>query len=140
MTAKLSLAVTLALAGCARAATAPSQSACEQAGGKPQLVAELFFGRSVRSGGSVSDADWSGFLESVVTPRFPAGLAVFDAYGQWQDPATRRIGREATKVLLIATDFGADSVAKLGQIRGAYVQKFGQGSVGLILTSACAAF
>ncbi len=118
----------------------PLRSACDQTGGKPHLVAELFFGRSIRGGGFVSDADWSGFLAREVTPRFPAGLTAFDAYGQWRDPATQRIGREATKVLLIATDFGADTVTKLNRIRAAYEEKFGQDSVGLILTSGCAAF
>jgi hypothetical protein len=134
------VAVSLLLAGCARPEIEPLTVACEQAGGKPQLLAELFFGRSIHGGGSVSDADWSGFLEGVVTPRFPAGLTVFDAHGQWFDPALHRVDREATKVLLIATDFGADTTARLNQVRAAYRAKFGQDSVGLILTSACAAF
>jgi hypothetical protein len=48
---------------------------------KPWMVAELLFGR-----GNVSDRNWDRFLADEVTPRFPDGLTVFDAKGQWRNP------------------------------------------------------
>lgn len=35
----------------------------------------------------VSDEDWRAFLAAEVTPRFPDGLTVIDAAGQWRDGA-----------------------------------------------------
>ncbi|MGH7544329.1 MAG: DUF3574 domain-containing protein, partial [Gemmatimonadota bacterium] len=51
------------------------------------MVADrLVFGRAIPEGGSVSDEDWRAFLEEVVTPKFPEGLTVWRAEGQWTDP------------------------------------------------------
>ena len=44
----------------------------------------LYFGRSIPSGGFVSDSDWDKFLSEIVTPRFPNGLSVWQAQGQWR--------------------------------------------------------
>src|SRR5688500_1541434 len=45
----------------------------------------LYFGRNIPGGGVVSESDWESFLAEVITPRFPAGLSVFRAQGQWRD-------------------------------------------------------
>src|SRR3954465_12817319 len=45
----------------------------------------LYFGRSIPGGGGVPDDDWTAFLRDVVTPRFPSGLSVWRADGQWLD-------------------------------------------------------
>ncbi|MEX2248301.1 MAG: DUF3574 domain-containing protein, partial [Parvibaculum sp.] len=44
----------------------------------------LYFGLDRGDGGTVSERDWRRFLAEVVTPRFPGGLTVIDAYGQWR--------------------------------------------------------
>src|SRR5262249_11578696 len=46
----------------------------------------IFFGRAIPGGGSVSEEEWATFLAEVVTPRFPDGLTVWRAEGQWTDP------------------------------------------------------
>ncbi|HET6782494.1 MAG TPA: DUF3574 domain-containing protein, partial [Pseudoxanthomonas sp.] len=50
---------------------------------------ELYFGVGEESGPAdrpqaepISEAQWRAFLDKEVTPRFPDGLTVFDAYGQ----------------------------------------------------------
>ena len=106
---------------------------------KPWLVAELLFGR-----GNVSDFNWDRFLAAEVTPRFPDGLTVYDARGQWKSPQTGTISRERTKVVMIAMppDPGnqAKNEAKLQEIIAAYKTRFKQQSVGLILRPSCVSF
>jgi len=49
----------------------------------------------------ISDAQWRAFLDKEVTPRFPDGLTVFDAYGQWLFRGAAEPNRLRTKVLVI---------------------------------------
>jgi hypothetical protein len=65
----------------------------------PQLKTTLYFG-SARPKGSVSELEWQLFLRDEVTTRFPNGMTVWDAEGQWRGPAGQ-IGHERTKVLLV---------------------------------------
>jgi enamine deaminase RidA (YjgF/YER057c/UK114 family) len=44
----------------------------------------LYFGRNRPGGGAVTDEEWQSFLDQVLTPRFPAGLTVVAATGQWK--------------------------------------------------------
>src|SRR5437763_909383 len=44
----------------------------------------LYFGRDIPGGGQVTEAQWTAFLAEVITPRFPAGLTVLRAEGQWR--------------------------------------------------------
>ena len=69
---------------------------------------ELYFGVGEESGVSareqtdaISDAQWKAFLDKEVTPRFPDGLTVFDAYGQWLFRGAPEPNRLRTKVLVI---------------------------------------
>jgi hypothetical protein len=76
------LAVATACAGQSSPGPAPV-AAC--ALGDTALVRDIvYFGRNRPGRGSVSDAEWQGFLNEVVTPRFPAGLTVVQATGQWK--------------------------------------------------------
>lgn len=104
------------------------------------LVAQLFFGQGVPRGGDISAAQWQSFLRNDVTPRFPDGLTVFDAYGQWRDPKTMHIGRERSKVIEIATDDTPDVRAKLEDIAARYRARFHQQSVGIVTMPGCARF
>src|SRR5690242_8475365 len=63
-----------------------------------QLRTTLYFGLG-RPKGTVSELEWQLFVRDEVTPRFPAGLTVWDAEGQWQSQGA--IGHERTKVLLL---------------------------------------
>jgi hypothetical protein len=102
---------------------------------KAWLVAELLFGRT-----GVSEARWAQFLATEITPRFPDGLTVLDARGQWRNPATGRIARERSKVVMIAMPPGADNDSRLQQVIDAYKTRFKQQSVGLIVRPACVSF
>lgn len=100
--------------------------------------AQLFFGRVIPGGGEVSEASWQNFLNDEVTPRFPDGLTVQDATGQWKDKTG--IVREPSKRLTLVLSGGADEGAKLEAIRSAYRARFHQDSVLLTETAICGGF
>jgi len=64
-----------------------------------QVRTTLYFG-SARPKGSVSELEWQLFLRDEVTSRFPDGLTVWDAEGQWRAPQGS-VEHERTKVLLL---------------------------------------
>lgn len=101
--------------------------------------AELIFGRNIAGGGYVGDADWTQFIDTEVTPRFPDGLSVFDAQGQWRGPGGALV-REPSKLLLIVIKGTEDDEAKLEAIRAAYKTRFKQQSVLLIERRECVSF
>jgi len=80
----------------AQVAPAPSCPAGSQAWVREQL----YFGRGLADGGEISDSAWRVFLEAEVLPRFPDGLTLFDASGQWRNHAGMVV-REHTWVLLV---------------------------------------
>ena len=114
-------------------------------GSEAATTAELHFGRNFGFGRhagdqpDVSDADWRAFLDEEVTPRFPDGLTVVDAVGQWRS-RTGAIDREASKVLMIALPGRPDDRARLDAVREAYKRRFQQEAVMLVERAACVAF
>jgi hypothetical protein len=87
----------------------------------------LYFGLS-RPGGVVTQAQWQAFVDTEVTPRFPDGLTVWPAAGQWRG-AGGAVAREDSRVLDIVHPSGPDFDAKLRAIRDAYKAQFHQESV-----------
>ena len=102
---------------------------------KPWVVADLLFGRT-----HVSEASWSRFLATEVTPRFPDGFTVLDAKGQWRKPEGQNISRERSKLLMIAMPPSAENDERLQKIIEVYKIRFKQQSVGLIVRPACVSF
>ena len=88
----------------------------------------------------IGDAAWQDFMAASVTPRFPAGLTVLDAHGQWRRRGTGRMISEPSTVIVIATDRSAETLARLEAIRDEYRGRFRQESVGLVMTANCASF
>ncbi|HYH82867.1 MAG TPA: DUF3574 domain-containing protein [Longimicrobium sp.] len=88
----------------------------------------LYFGRSIPGGGTVSDSAWAAFLGEVVTPRFPAGLTVFRADGQWRNDAGG-IDREQSFVLEVVHAAGPAADAELREIADEYKRRFRQEAV-----------
>ena len=111
-----------------------------RAGQRSRLMAELTFGRDIGRHLGVSETAWRRFLDREVTPRFPDGLTVVSAAGQWRDRSTGRIVREPSKLLLIVLPGHADDQARLDAVVAAYKRQFQQQSVGIIVQPACTAF
>jgi len=106
---------------------------------------ELYFGRSVPDNAvpgnkEVTDRDWSGFVEQVITTNLPNGYTVLDATGAWMNPRTQRTVREATKVLQVALPDTPDGLAAIARIRTAYQTQFHQQLVGMTTHTVCASF
>ena len=88
----------------------------------------LYFGR-MHAAGVVTHAEWEQFLAEVVTPRFPEGLTVWTADGQWRDGGRRVTIREPTFVLEVVHPHHASRDADLKAVVAAYKQRFSQQSV-----------
>jgi uncharacterized protein DUF3574 len=122
-------ATVLLLAGCsANPAPAPSPGALSCAVGDSAVVREtLYLGRN-RPGGAVSDAEWQRFLTEVVTPRFPQGLTVLEASGQWQG-AAGVIEQERSQVVTIFHPDNEASRRFIREIAQEYKRRFRQEAV-----------
>jgi len=80
---------------------------------------ELLFGTSFQDATQIDDRPWQEFLDSEVTPRFPAGLTAYSASGQWQRPDSQ-IEKSPSRVLVIWDDAKADASARINAVREAY--------------------
>jgi Protein of unknown function (DUF3574) len=138
---RVALVAITAIVLCALAAGSTHAQLLECRGAqKSQQVAELIFGRSIGGRIEVNDEQWMSFVDEEITPRFPDGLTVFDAAGQWRDKSTKKITRESSKIVLIVLSGKADDLAGLNEVVAAYKRSFGQQSVGMILRPACVSF
>jgi hypothetical protein len=116
----------------------PPVLACEA--GDTALVRDVvYFGRNRPDGGTVSDAEWRGFLDSVVTPRFPAGLTVVSATGQWRG-ASGAVERERAEVLTLLHDGGPAARAGVAEVVAEYKRRFRQEAVLRERVPSCARF
>ena len=93
----------------------------------PQLRTTLYFGLA-RPKGAVSELEWQLFLRDEVTTRFPAGLTVWEAEGQWRTPAGS-IDHEQSKVLLLVHPDTTVARQSVLAVIEAYRQTFEQQSV-----------
>jgi len=130
-------------AGALIAATLPAVAAHAEGCAAPassMSQVEMYFGSSVKGLPFVTEEAWSQFLASEVTPKFPDGLTVFDAHGQWRSD-DGKIYREETHVLVILYKADATTDGKIEAIRDAYRKQFQQEGLPLrVDTSVCAAF
>lgn len=94
---------------------------------------ELFFGLAPAEaeglGLSAAEGTWRAFLDEEVTPRFPDGLTVFDAYGQWRPGADAETERVRSRVLVIVHPDAPEARAKLQALCEAYKNRTGAKSV-----------
>ena len=129
----LVLLVAVAVAGCATAGGA----ACR--GDEKSRVSDTLYFGAARPGGMVEATDWGRFLEEWVTPRFPQGLTVWQASGQWLG-ADGKIVEEPSRVLnLIHSEDAADE-RKVNEISSEYKRRFQQEAVLRTRGTVCVSF
>ena len=134
----------LAVSGCASVRSADASSATSSLQGdalRPAQAAgwvrsELYFGVGEETGPAdrpqaepISEAAWRAFLDKEVTARFPDGLTVFDAYGQWLFRGAGEPNRLKTKVLVVLHEDTPQRRADIEAIRLAWKQATGHQSV-----------
>jgi Protein of unknown function (DUF3574) len=93
----------------------------------PQVRTTLYFGLA-RPKGTVTELEWQIFLRDEVTKRFPDGLTVWEAEGQWRTPAGS-IDHEQSKVLLLVHPDTAAARQSVLAVIEAYRKTFEQESV-----------
>jgi hypothetical protein len=131
--------LSLLLAGCASLMPTPDArlqgDAARPARAAGWVRSELYFGLGPAAGGPAPAArdareqDWRRFLDAEVTPRFPDGLTVLDAYGQWLVRETGAVERLHTKVLVVLHEDTPRRRADIDAIRSAWKQAAGEESV-----------
>jgi hypothetical protein len=75
-----------------------------------------------------------------LTPRFPNGLTITDASGQWRDRGGGMGVREPVKRVEIVLPGNDDDQARLDAVVTAYKRAFLQRSVVVIVQAACVSF
>ena len=100
---------------------------------------ELLFGTGRRGASLVSEREWSAFLDEEITPRFPEGLTVLSAYGQWRGQSGT-ISKERSIVLVIWYEPNQSREAAIEAIRLAYKERFAQESVMRVDGLSCVSF
>lgn len=120
--------VALTLAARFASADAPAQPTATLQGdaARPEaahwLRSELYFGVGTFGApdDGIGEMRWRAFLDREVTPRFPDGLTVLDAYGQWRGHVGEEPSRLRSKVLIILYEDTAANRAAIDAIRVAF--------------------
>jgi hypothetical protein len=105
---------------------------------RAQVRHELVFGTARAHGVPLREDEWQSFIDSVVTPRFPDGLTVLNASGQWRGAGG--VTKEQARILVIWHDRLPSRDADIEAIRSAYKERFDQQSVLRIDSVSCVSF
>jgi hypothetical protein len=119
--------------------SASAQVAC-RADQKASAVVEMMFGRKIGDRIAVTNGAWARFVDREITPRFPDGLSVVDASGQWFDPVRKRVVREPSKIVTLVLRDGEKGQGEIDAIAEAYKKRFQQQAVGVIVRPGCVSF
>jgi hypothetical protein len=126
----------------AAAAVSPWLSGCTTMGapgcaaGERASIAEVVYFGANKPGGVVSPEEWSSFLREVVTPKFPAGLSVWQASGQWQG-GDGTLTKESTFVLSLVHAQASSFEANVRAIIAEYKTRFQQEAVLRVKSHVC---
>ncbi len=137
MAALLIAATAGATAGCGD--DEETSDAIECSVGALMVQTYLFFGRDREDAAPVSDQEWQGFIDTVVTPLFKDGLTVLDTDGQYLSMSGELI-KEDSNILILLHDGGAVSSGDIEQIREGYRAQFNQESVLRVDELVCVSF
>ena len=98
----------------------------------------IYFGTGKKDG-YVTSSEWSAFLDKTVTPKFPDGLTVTEASGQWKGN-DGMIVKEPSYVLTIIHDDSKANSDAIVKIMDTYKTQFQQESVLRVTSKACVSF
>jgi hypothetical protein len=98
--------------------------------GERHFRTELYFGLGRKNGGAVTADEWNKFLADEVTPRFPDGLTIVEAVGQFRDASGTIVHESSRMLILLYKKKDRESAGKkIDEIRAAYCKQFDQESV-----------
>lgn len=134
--------VALGMSGCAQMGQQESSAAPTMACtvGDQMQQTTLYFGMSRPTGGNITEAQWQGFVDKEVTPRFRDGLTVFAAKGQWlgNDGTVAKEGSHALMLIYPSNDKASND--KIEALRNLYRVQFQQESVMRVDSPECVSF
>ena len=131
----ISIATAALVSACATGSGGAAGAAVQLSGVQNAVDDKLVFGRSIPTGGSVSDSAWDTFMQEIVTPGFPAGLTVWHAQGQWLDPRGTTV-QEAVIIVEVVHPAGDPADSVFARVANAYRQRFHQDAVLRITSNA----
>jgi len=131
----LTLVILLALAAC----QPPAPAAGCPAGTESWDRVELFFGREIPGGGTVSEEDWQTYVQEVLSPAFPDGLTVLEGEGRWLSPTGEHFV-ENSFVVYIYLPADSTENRRVDDVTAVYKQRFKQETVLYTHSGACLAF
>ena len=137
-TARLALFMLLLGSTVLLSACSPSAELACNSGEQASFEDTLYFGTS-KPGAAVTTQEWADFLGGFVTPRFPNGLTVSQAAGQWRGGDGKLI-RENSFVLKLVHANDPLSNAAIQEITDEYKAKFQQQVVLRVKSQACVSF
>lgn len=118
-------------------ACATLEPVCPQ--GMQAMVSEQVFFGTDKPGGKVSPVEWADFVDRSVTPRFPQGLTVWPAQGQWRGEQGKVV-REPSYILTLVHSGDAVADAAVVALAKDYQQRFAQEAVLRVRSRACVSF
>ncbi|GBR55946.1 DUF3574 domain-containing protein [Gluconobacter sphaericus] len=137
----LLLSLTAPLLGGCIVPVSVTPNLCREIQTRNSVQIRLMFGLTRPDGSIIDGDDWQNFVNSEITPRFPAGFTVIDAQGQWYDAVAHRVTREASRIVwIVAPSSDRNLQPYLKSIRQAYQKRFSQQAVGLAIQSGCSSF
>jgi uncharacterized protein DUF3574 len=91
---------------------------------------ELYFGFCKKDGTEVTSEEWKKFVDDEVTPRFPEGLTIVEAAGQFRLASGIIVHENSRMVILVYRRKDRTKLdLRIEAIRTAYCKKFDQESV-----------
>ena len=115
------------------------QTQAEHTQSEHSAKTELLFGLSKSDGSIVTEREFQQFIDREVTPRFPEGLTIMNASGQFKN-AKNTIVKENSKLLLLIHPNEPKDSDRIEQIRKTYVTTFQQESVLRLDEQSCISF
>jgi Protein of unknown function (DUF3574) len=108
----------------------PMAQALRGRGAMPFARTELFFGTAKPDGTAVTDAEFDTFLNEQITPRFPDGLTLVTALGQFRGESGLIVKEKSfLLILLYPVETARQSGRRIEVIRQLYREMFQQESV-----------
>ena len=104
--------------------------------GDQESVNDLLYFGTAKPNGVVTPEEWAAFLATSVTPRFPAGLTVWQGSGQWRNESGDVV-REGSFVLNLVHPDDQSSETAVHALAAEYKSRFNQDAVLRVKSHAC---